>query len=211
MPILERHLHITFSTPFRVGSGLGRGLGVDHTAVRDADDLPYIPGSMLKGRLRSICKRLALSLTADFGEDVCQTAAQPAACQPQGEDKPCIICQLFGSRFWPGALRFGDGRLSADQRLAFQLRQPLFPGGLDPELSQDRTQVRLNRRRGVAEGKLLFTGETISRECSFSATIAIISDLDSRAEILLEYGVKMLTHLGAQKSRGLGQCCLTLS
>ncbi|AEB10605.1 RAMP superfamily CRISPR-associated protein [Desulfobacca acetoxidans] len=207
MPAHERHLQITFSTPFRVGSGLGRGLGVDHTAVRDADGLPYIPGSMLKGRLRSMCKRLALSLPGDFGK-VCQTATDTESCK---SPHPCVICRLFGSRFWPGALRFGDGRLDDTKRTELLLRQCLYPGGIDPKVAQARTQVRLNRRRGVAEAKLLFCGETISPEYSFTATVFLVKPLDKQAEQLFTWGVQLLTHLGANKSRGLGRCSLSLT
>ncbi|MDD3581423.1 MAG: RAMP superfamily CRISPR-associated protein [Desulfobacca sp.] len=211
MPPIERQLTITFSTPFRVGSGLGRGLGLDHTAVRDAEGLPYIPASTLKGRLRSLCKRVALTLAATdpLYKNICQTLGNSEACKPAADNKPCVICQLFGSRFWPGALRFSDGRLSAEQRTELLLRQRVHPGRFDPTLAQARTQIRINRRRGGAEAKFLFCGETLPEPLAFTARINIIADLDAPAEELLGWGVRLLTHLGAQKSRGLGQCHLS--
>ncbi|OPX19801.1 MAG: hypothetical protein BZ151_07310 [Desulfobacca sp. 4484_104] len=215
MPLRERQLTINFSTPFRVGSGLGRGLGLDHTAVRDAWGLPYIPASTLKGRLRSLCKRVALTLAATdpVYNNICQTLDNREACKPAANEKPCIICQLFGSRFWPGALRFSDGRLSETQqtqRTELLLRQRLHPGKIDPALAQARTQIRISRHRGVAEAKFLFCGEALPKTLIFTARINIIGDLAAAAENLLDWGVRLLTHLGAQKSRGLGQCRLSL-
>jgi hypothetical protein len=209
MSVADHLLQITFQTPFRVGSGLGRGLGVDHTAVRNAEGLPYLPGSLLKGCLRSLCKRLALTVPAEFGGDICQTQAKTEVCKPPAGQEPCIICRLFGSRFWAGALRFGNGELDEPWRTAQRLRLAVCPGRLDPWLGQPRHQVRLNRRRGVAQAQFLFCGETLAQDLTFTAKVTLLRELTPVEQGLLDGGVQLLTHLGSQKARGLGQCRLS--
>ncbi len=210
MPPRVRQLAIGFGSPFRVGSGLGCTPDLDHTAVRDADGLPYIPASMLKGRVRSLCKKVALTLadTTPAYEGICDTLHSSEGCKPFPGRSPCIICRMFGSRFFEGALRFTDGLLSEEVRNELRLRRSICPGKLDFELHQPRAQVGINRRRGVAQAKILFRGETLPETLSFTARI--IGELGETEEQLLAWGVNLLTHLGAQKSRGLGQCRLSL-
>lgn len=192
-----------------MGSGFGHALGLDHTAVRNAEGLPYIPASLLKGCLRGICKRIGLTLadseTAYKG--ICETLAGAEQCRQDDQQKCCVVCRLFGSRLYPGRLRFTDGLLPEGLRAELLLRQRLWPGGMDFDNHRPRSQIRLNRRRGVAQAKLLFRGEVVPNTLTFEARI--VGDLNDAEERLLDQGVRLLTHLGSQKSRGLGHCHLS--
>jgi len=200
-------LEIKMQSPFRVGSGLGFAWKLDHLAVRDARGLPYIPGSTLKGLLRHACQRLALTLARDSYGKICQTMEHVRPCLP-GEE-PCIICRLFGSRFREGSLKFGDALLSpaeAERLLQERLAAPR-PPGTGP--GESRTQVKLSRIRRVAEPELLFCGEVLPEGLTFIAKVK--GELDACGEELLRNGARLLTHLGAQKNRGLGYCRVSVS
>lgn len=207
-------LTFTFNHPFRVGSGLGFGLFYDHTTVRDGYWLPYIPGSTIKGRLRSLCRRVALSLAAqdpNFSH-ICQTLSTSEVCKPAPGKKPCIICRMFGSRFWPGSWRFGDAQVvTADRERLLQL-QLIYPGKSFLLKDPPRTQVQINRRRRVAQPKHLFSGEVVPETLTFQSQITpLVISITPLEEQLLGWGATLFTHLGAQKSRGLGRCSVALA
>ena len=63
--------------------GLAVG-GIDNTFIRDLHGFPYIPGSSLKGKIRSLLERSLGKLSQD---------GRPHSCQETG----CVICRLFGA------------------------------------------------------------------------------------------------------------------
>ena len=124
---------------------------------RNGRDEPYIPGSSLKGVLRSHAERLARSMTV-AGDAACNIVAQPGDPDPPcwhelGEpDAPrrqqvpahqiypklCAACKLFGSPYLAGRLGISDAYL-------------VNPPGDGPLPRRDG--VGIDRRRGdAAEG-----------------------------------------------------------
>lgn len=70
-------------------TGARRIGGVDNPVVRDPlTDMPYIPGSSLRGKMRSLLELKE----GKFGSD-----GEPHKLQNQCVDEQCIICRLFGS------------------------------------------------------------------------------------------------------------------
>src|SRR5215831_16622769 len=67
MPEVVYTYTIMFRSPVGVFTGLGVAGLVDRTMVREADGLPYIPGSSVKGRLRFFADRLLKSGTLPNG------------------------------------------------------------------------------------------------------------------------------------------------
>ena len=61
-------LEIQFQSSFTIGSGIGFASFVDSCTIRDHNQVAYIPGSTIKGKLRSLCKKIALELGDEFGE-----------------------------------------------------------------------------------------------------------------------------------------------
>lgn len=95
-------------TGLRVGaatSALDIG-GIDQLVLRDPiTDKPYIPGSSLKGKLRSL-------LTKAYGYPLQQLVRQPVEvwlhwCESDQEYRCCLVCPTFGQfPSGPGQTRF---------------------------------------------------------------------------------------------------------
>ncbi len=89
-------------TPISIGGG-NNILGIDNAIVR-LNNKPYIPGSSLKGILRTYAEKLIRAL---YGEDetlVCNILADTERKRKENmekekkdhEYKPCITCEIFG-------------------------------------------------------------------------------------------------------------------
>lgn len=108
---MEARLNFTFSSYWHAGSGRGRDAVLDAEVLRDADDLPYLPGKTIKGLLRKAMKvalharQESLAPVADlFGSEV---AGEQAS---DGDEQ---IAALEGGRFGTtaGKLWFGSATL----------------------------------------------------------------------------------------------------
>ncbi|MFQ6043557.1 MAG: type III-A CRISPR-associated RAMP protein Csm3 [Candidatus Poribacteria bacterium] len=95
-------------TGLHIGAG-GEGVsigGLDNIVVRDTlTQVPYIPGSSLKGKMRSLSEKLAnLPQNQRIGRDV-----SIHTCESEQEYRTCYVCQIYGL---PGERNFsGPTRL----------------------------------------------------------------------------------------------------
>jgi CRISPR-associated protein Csm3 len=202
--VIRRILTITPETNLHPGSGLGFVGLIDSAATRDADGWAYIPGSAIKGRLRSLCKRIAETLKEDYGT-VCQTLTNSEVCKTE---PICAICRMFGSPYTEGSLFFTDAVLDEATKGSLEplKRIDLFGGGGQYEV---KTGVKLSRTRRLSDAKQLFAFQSVCRDLIFTATIE--GTLSENDEHLLQAAVQLLTHIGGQKARGLGRITATLS
>ena len=121
---------LVFETAWRIGSGR-EGESSDLGVVLAPDGQPVLPGSSLKGRLRSTCETLAHALglsacllnhqasgvncTSDVkyyqkARDEYREASQDLERRLQWiDDHTCDVCKLFGSPVQAGRLRVSDG------------------------------------------------------------------------------------------------------
>lgn len=194
---------------FTVGSGFGLARLVDQTTVRDAAGVVLIPGATVKGRLRSICKRLALSTAAPHystGTAICQAQGDtdwaPALCKQPG--KKCIICSFFGSPLFPSPYRFSDFVLQTEEADAIRLRNGFRLMGPKAD-AEWMTRVRKNRYTNVAEAQALFCLEQVAGQAKKFIGAMTGPNLPEQEERLLKDGLRALTHLGGGRSRGLGK------
>jgi CRISPR-associated protein Csm3 len=75
------------------GSGAGYEIGgVDQTVIRDVYGYPYIPGSSIKGKMRSLLEWSLGKITLDDPRER-KTLGEVHACP----DRDCPVCRLFGS------------------------------------------------------------------------------------------------------------------
>ena len=125
---------LVFETAWRIGSGREGETMSDLGIVRDPVGQPVLPGSSLKGRLRSTCEALAYALDLDacmlnqdasgvdcvsdvryyanVREDYREASQQGLESRLQWiDDHTCDVCKLFGSPVQAGRLRVSDGTL----------------------------------------------------------------------------------------------------
>ena len=133
---LHRKISVTadlvFETAWRIGSGR-EGESSDLGVVLDPAGQPVLPGSSLKGRLRSTCETLAHALglsaclldhqasgvncTSDVkyyqkARDEYREASRALERRLRWiDDHTCDVCKLFGSPVQAGRLRVSDGTL----------------------------------------------------------------------------------------------------
>lgn len=93
---------IEAKTGLRIGGstvGLDIG-GVDNPVIKDAEGKPYIPGSSLKGKMRSLLEKAeGKSLNKKLGE------SRIHICENEEEYQNCHVCKIFGV---PGETKFGE-------------------------------------------------------------------------------------------------------
>lgn len=212
MPKITLDIVVQTETAMHVGTGHGQSGVLDARTARNGANQIYIPASTLKGRARYRFLQIA---------PVIGTGA-PSLCGPGQQCRPtenvsgrvCAACNLFGSRAWPGPLRFGDLRLSgAWDGLAKD--EDVLPYWM----TESRTNVMLSRKRGVALEQRLFTTEAGAPDVTLSGTVqGYMDDLGRELTVspgdvtvprdlaLLVAALLTITHLGGRKSRGLGRC-----
>lgn len=192
--LIELEAH--FATPFSIGTGVLGGTVADKPLLKDAEGIPYLPGSTLKGIMRHEAEKIVRSLWKD--EAVCRSP-NPATMCPQNrpiEQRFCPICRVFGSPWLPSSLIFSD--LKPGERLDRQVMK-------DTKL---RFGVGISRYRRVAAEDLLYTLEVApaAQGVPFRGTIeGNIPDNEwKRLLALVLASLQTINAIGGAKSRGLG-------
>lgn len=183
-----------------LGSGLRIGGSKEVAGIGETDNiirhpityLPYVPGSSIKGKIRSL---LELKHCPDT-----QNSGLPCSC---GE---CLVCQLFGCGKTqniksPSRLVFRDCQPTEQTRAAWER------AGVSSEV---KTEVLIDRNKGSAYKGGLRTMERIpaGSDFSFSFSLCVFEgdDIASYYEFLAE-GFELLAkhYLGGSGSRGYGE------
>ena len=198
-------LHFCFVSNFHVGSGYGHATVADQTIIRNFQKLPYIPASTIKGKLRSLARRITLSGGLDV-DDICQTITKKEICKSDIVNDACIICRLFGSPLHEGKLIFCDGILDQNFALLDDLNKI---HRITRRITDTRPCVKIGRTRRIATAKSLFTIESTVSDLQFTAKIQLRDILSDKEKELIDNSVTILTHLGGQLSRGWGKLQLT--
>jgi len=155
--------------------------------------IPYVPGSSVKGKIRSL-------LELKHSEDT-QSTGRPCTC---GE---CSVCLIFGCG--------STANISSPTRVIFRDSQPTQEtldtwdkAGVNTEV---KTEVLIDRNKGVAAGRIgPRTMERIpaNSEFDFSFSLRIFEgdDVAKHYEFLAE-GFELLSkdYLGGSGSRGYGK------
>ncbi len=205
--------HLVFDTAWRIGSGR-EGEASDLGVLLDASGQPLLPGSSLKGRLRSTCESLApvLGMTAcllnsaasgikcasdvqwyrKHREEYQSSIQRGPKDQLQWIDRyTCDVCKLFGSPVQAARLRCSDGRLVDAQAAAVRVRDG----------------VVLDRDSHTAVDGLKYDYETVAAGAEFEIALELDNPAP-RDEALL--GAALFewssgSSLGGFTSRGLGR------
>jgi CRISPR-associated RAMP protein (TIGR02581 family) len=192
-------LHIYVEGPVLIKSGLAQISGPDMAWVRvfrNGREEVYLPGSSLKGVLRSHAERIARTLKP---EAACDPFADTSCGRILDKKKPgsveayrdsCLICKIFGSTGFAGRLATAD---------AYAIGKP-------PEPAQ-RDGVGIDRFTGGAAHGAKFELEVIT-EGVFATTLHLRNfELWQLALVgfVLQDLADGLIRIGMGKSRGLGR------
>ena len=192
-----------YSGTLRVlGSGLRIGGSKDIVGIGETDNpiirhpithLPYVPGSSVKGKVRSLLESRHCPRSQETGK--------PCDCGK------CTVCRLFGS---------GDSKtLESPTRLTFRDSQPaaetLRLWEESGTTSEVKTEVLIDRNKGIAYGRIgPRTMERIPANSDFGFRFSIRifegDKVDEFYETVAE-GFELLSkhYLGGSGSRGYGE------
>lgn len=200
----EEGLHIGTGTP---------GVNSDAPFIRERAR-PFLPGSSLRGAMRSTVERLSRSI---WGPTACCTlfeepsagnecwasdrrkreiidtaTAEGEGLRQQlaaGKGKLCAICQLFGSTIMAARLKVTDAVLEKEQ-------EPVRRDG-----------VGIDRDTETAKEKIKYDFEVLDRGCEFRFSMHVENsdDRDLALLYILLKEMEMGIEVGGKKTRGLGR------
>jgi CRISPR-associated protein Csm3 len=164
-----------------------------------AGDAPFVPGSSLKGVLRSGTE----SVLRGLGARICD-ALGTESCGRSRDRERCFACLLYGSTRGASAVLVDDGMPwrpdDDDEQRARRLR-------LLEQRSTVRQGVAIDRQTGAAKGGLLFDFEALV-DATFYPTVRLRNPTPAQAAavaaavVLLDEGV---LRLGSATTRGMGR------
>lgn len=184
-------------------AGLGRPRPlVDRCVAVDEHGVPYLPASSVRGRVRAHLERLLRAR----GLPVCAPPRPERMCphaRLEGtEDGYCLACRLFGSPWRDAAVVCDDFR-----------PEPVAVAGTAEDGMWERTMVvrtsvGIGRKLGTVREERLFFTEALPRVMAGEG-LRFAGTMEVRAEPgelgWLVAAMRLVTHLGGQKGRGLGR------
>lgn len=215
---LKRHLTITGKLQCKTGMRIGGSKedleigGMDNPILRDpVDKLPYVPGSSLKGKLRSLLeyKYGRVGWKYDFRDRKAyqdSNSGEPCGCQQ--DISVCPVCTIFGPHKASGH-KLGPTRIILrDALLAEESKADLAKlrdQGLD--YAEVKTENIINRRTNVAEHPRSM--ERVPKGTRFDLNISVrVFDGDDEAKMkqYIREALDMLQqdYLGGSGTRGYG-------
>jgi len=214
--IVQLDFEILVVDGLRIGGGggdleIGATIEGNLAVVRDAaTDEPYIPGSSLKGKLRSLAEKV--DGTFEMSRD------RPPQRLPLNDGSPCKcgsnlcrVCPIYGAHMntraecAPTRIKVRDAHFTPPYRLEYEKK--LKESG---QYLEHKTENLVNRKSGTAEHPR--TGERVPPGARFAARIILHiydSDQNRKAGFLasINQALGLLENadsLGASGSRGFG-------
>ncbi len=197
---LQSGLHIgAGDTEMRIG-------GTDNPVVKHPhSNEPFIPGSSLKGKVRSLLELRSGLLRYTGGKPV--NAAALTKSEGKEREEAMQILRLFGTSGADGdvAERIGPTRSSfADCPLNSECKEALFNEGLS--LTEVKSENSINRIKGVADSPRFTERVPAGMVFDFSITLKQLEgDGDLITPLLLGLRLVELDALGGSGSRGYGR------
>ena len=213
--ILSGELHCETGLHIGAGKGSLEIGGADNPVVKDAFGLPYIPGSSLRGRIRSLLEN-ALGLTTP-AELVYLSKRRGQEVRIHQSDRPDDeICLLFGRN--PGRMdrvtgEAIDTRAATPARLAIydapldaESITPQMRENLDDEITEVKSENAIDRITSQANPRTL---ERVPAGARFQVRMVldVLCEEDKALAARLVEGLRLLEDdaLGGGGSRGSGR------
>lgn len=188
------------------GNDLGIG-GADSEVIKNPlTGEPYIPGSSLKGKMRSQLERKYGAKAAPRnGDPALPTDTDPCGC---GE-KSCPICTVFGAHFNTRAKSAPTRIIVRDCPMTEEFREKIQALPLERgSYLEVKAENIIDRKQGLAKSPRFM--ERVPAGASFELHIKLQifeGDDEARLRALVEEGLRMVEDscLGGSGSRGYGQ------
>ncbi len=182
--------------------------GTDSPVIKHPHTLePYIPGSSLKGKVRSLLEmESGLMIHTDGG--VVSTKILPKLKDNNDKNKAIEIIKIFGSGgddkeesadIGPTRVSFADCYLNSEWKKTAQANRW--------QLTEVKSENSINRIKGTAENPRFIERVPEGTQFSFSLTFKVLDDRDEALFDKLLVGLKLLEldALGGSGSRGYGR------
>lgn len=192
---------LTTRTALHIGGGAGELDAIDLPVVKTNRGDPFIPGSSLKGVVRSTVEAL-LRAAQIPGLRACNPIDEKTSCGAHTDrDAPlrdhCAVCRLFGSHLVASHVRFSDAHL-------------VGRGGPSP--LEKRDGVAIDRDLRIAADKKKYDVEVVAPGTAFALEV-LVQNPEPWLMGLLVAGLEPIetgfTALGGFTSRGLGRVDIT--
>jgi CRISPR/Cas system CSM-associated protein Csm3 (group 7 of RAMP superfamily) len=195
-------LAIKFKSPFIIGSGFGAAGIIDLCTVKDANGVVNLPATSIKGKIRAEFRKIMHSM----GKYVCDLPGQKIC---KGDIKTsCVICRIYGSEFHESAVIFEDGIMDYNYYKVFNKieKNSVLPRAQ----AAMRNGIKVDRRFNTAAEEALFVLEASNPCPVFTSRIYGKANLTDDEYTVFKQAICSITHLGGNKSRGLGRCEISL-
>lgn len=210
---LSKKIFIEGQIELKTGLSIGGGSvgleigGADKLVVRNPiNNQPYIPGSSLKGKMRSLLEKL------EKGDDIKHKVTENVSIHQCGQDvEPCLICKIFGlpaehKKSSPPRLIVRDGELKNPE----VLEKSKFT---DMPYTELKTEVVIDRITSAATPRSF---ERVPAGAIFNLDLVVnIYDNDNVSEILnkIMQALKLVQddYLGGSGTRGYGKVKISIN
>lgn len=210
-PFLTQKISIKGEIVLRTGLHIGGGDvglaigGIDKMVVRSPkDNAPFVPGSSLKGKMRSLLERAGYAAGFEVTKNhQGRFEAPPCKCARKG----CCVCEVFGvSAAQNEARDCGTTRLLVRDGQLLNADEVRGWKNLYTEYTETKTEVSIDRLTSQANPR---TFERVPAGARFELDLVLNvhegDDEDKNLRMLLD-GLELLSfdYLGGQGSRGYG-------
>ena len=188
------------------GTDLGIG-GADSEVIKNPlNNEPYIPGSSLKGKMRSQLEKKYGAFIFDkrSGAYVEDTQGSPCRCGRTS----CRVCTVFGAHFNPGADSAPTRIIVRDAHMTEKFRSQIQE--LPPERGsylELKGENIINRQNGTAEHPRFIERVPAGGSFDFEILLQILEGDDAQSlKGFVEEGLRLVesSYLGGSGSRGYG-------
>ena len=204
-------------TGLRIGGSSG-GLkigGLDLNVITDPDDKPYIPGSSLKGKMRSLLEQVESNGKSEYYND---NYGKTHACKTEEAYKKCPVCKIWGT------IRGGDFtiptltrlivrdaflRIKDDESQEFWKR---IQDNIELTWTEVKMETAIDRINGSALRGSLRQIERVPAGATFNWVLSFNvfdeSDKDLFKKVFEAMALLENDYLGGMGSRGYGQVAM---
>ena len=189
--------------------------GADSEVIKNPiTKMPYVPGSSLKGKIRSLLE-LKYEKTGDErkklkNKNEYETIEGCTPCKCGRKD--CFVCTIFGAHMNPGAASAPTRIIVRDCSLAKESLELIRNLPLDSGFLEEKSENIINRNDGTAGSPR--TMERVPAGLKFEVEIILQifeGDSEQNMKEKVEEGLKLLenSYLGGSGSRGYGHVKFT--